>query len=150
MANRRRRRASKANRPTHEHLCFSVKLSPRIAEAFPGQELDRVLVQMIEWAKPELATAVNCQGSGFVERAYARGSGSSTCCAEAAPAWLGGLADQHVVGSWGGAGADAEEGVECGMPRPASIEAEHKLIQVVLEVRPPQSMVDAEAPALEV
>src|ERR1700758_1378677 len=83
-------------------------------------------------------------------RAYARGSGSSTCCARAAPASLGGLADQHDVGSWDGAGADAQEGIERGMPCPASIEAEHTLIQVVLKVRPPQSMVDAEAPALEI
>ena len=63
---------------------------------------------------------------------------------------LGGLADQHVVGSWGGAGADAEEGIERGMACPAPIEAEHELIQVVLEVRPPQPMVNTEAPALEV
>jgi hypothetical protein len=68
MANRRRRRASKVNRPTHKDFYFPVKLSPRIAETFPGQEeLDRVLVQMIEWAKPELATAVNCEISSFVE-----------------------------------------------------------------------------------
>ena len=78
------------------------------------------------------------------------GSGGSRCCAEAAPATLGGLADQHVVGSWGGAGADAEEGIERGMACPAPIEAEHELIQVVLEVRPPQPMVNTEAPALEV
>ena len=83
-------------------------------------------------------------------KAYARGSGSSICCVEAAPALLGGLADQHVVGSWGGAGADAEEGIERSMAFPAPIEAEHELVQVVLEVRPAQSMVDAKAPAFEV
>jgi hypothetical protein len=44
------------------------KLSPRIAETFPIQEeLHHVLVQMIEWAKPELATAVNYEISSFVE-----------------------------------------------------------------------------------
>ena len=63
---------------------------------------------------------------------------------------LGGLADQHVVGSWSGAGTDAEEGIECGMACPAPIEAEHELIQIVLEVRLAQPMVNAEAPALEV
>jgi hypothetical protein len=42
-------------------------------------------------------------------RAYARGSGSSICSTGAAPALLGGLADQHVVGSWGGTGADAKQ-----------------------------------------
>jgi len=83
-------------------------------------------------------------------KAYARGSGSSICCVEAAPALLGGLADQHVVGSWGGAGADAEEGIERSMAFPAPIEAEHELVQVVLEVRLPQPMVNTEAPALEV
>src|ERR1700730_6216914 len=64
--------------------------------------------------------------------------------------WLGSLADQHVVGSWGGAGADTEQGIERGMPRSAPIEAEHELVQVVLEVGPPQSVVNAQAPALEI
>ena len=63
---------------------------------------------------------------------------------------LGGLADQYVVGRWGRTGTDAEQRMECRMPGAASIEAEHELVQVVLEVRPAQSMVDAEAPALEV
>ena len=44
-----------------------------------------------------------------------------TVLSEVAP--LGSLADQHVVGSWGGTGADAKEGVERGMPCPAPIEA---------------------------
>ena len=65
-------------------------------------------------------------------------------------AWLGDFADQYVVGRWGGTGTDAEQGIECSMSRPAPIEAEHELVEVVLEVRPAQSMVDAEAPALEV
>ena len=65
-------------------------------------------------------------------------------------AWLGGLADQYVVGRWGSTGTDAEQRMECRMPGAASIEAEHELVQVVLEVRPAQSMVDAEAPAFEV
>ena len=64
--------------------------------------------------------------------------------------WLGNLADQHVVGSWGGAGADTEQCSERGMPCSAPIEAEDELVEVVLEVGPPQSVVDAQAPALEV
>ena len=64
--------------------------------------------------------------------------------------WLGGLADQQVVGSGERAGGDAEERIERGMPCPAPIEAEHELVQVVLEVRSAQSMVNAQAPALEV
>ena len=73
-----------------------------------------------------------------------RGSGGSKCCST-----LGGLADQHVVGR-GGVGADAEHGIEGRMPCPAPIETEHELIKVVLEVGFPQSVVDAQAPALEV
>ena len=41
-----------------------------------------------------------------------------------------------MVGSWGGAGADAKQGIECSMPCPASIEAKHKLVQVMLEAPP--------------
>ena len=63
---------------------------------------------------------------------------------------LGTLADQHVVRSWGRTGTDPEERNERGVPRPAAIEAEHELIEVVLEVRLPQSVVDAQTPALEV
>ena len=63
---------------------------------------------------------------------------------------LGSLADQHVVGSWGGAGADTEQRIERGMPCSAPIEAEHELVEVVLEVGPPQSVVNAQAPALEI
>src|ERR1700738_4995709 len=64
--------------------------------------------------------------------------------------WLGCLADQHVVGSWGGAGADTEQRIERGMPCSAPIEADHELVQLVLEVGPPQSVVNAQAPALEI
>src|SRR5438445_4813590 len=63
---------------------------------------------------------------------------------------LGSLADQHVVGSWSGAGADTEQRIERGMPCSAPIEAEHELVEVVLEVGPPQSVVNAQAPALEI
>jgi hypothetical protein len=63
---------------------------------------------------------------------------------------LGDLADEQVVGSWSGAGADAKEGIERGMPGSASIEAEHELIEVVLEVGLSQSVVNAQAPALEI
>src|SRR5215470_1562131 len=63
---------------------------------------------------------------------------------------LSGPADQHAVGSRSCAGADAEEGIEGSVPCPAPIEAEHELVEVVLEVRPPQSVVDTKAPALEV
>src|SRR5713101_7540481 len=64
--------------------------------------------------------------------------------------WLGSLADQYVVGSWGGAGADTEQRIERGMPCSAPIEAEHELVEVVLEVGSPQSVVNAQAPALEI
>src|SRR6266404_2833316 len=63
---------------------------------------------------------------------------------------MSGLADQHVVRSWGGAGADTEQRIERGMPCPAPIEAEHELVEVVLEGGPPQSVVNAQAPALEI
>ena len=72
--------------------------------------------------------------------AYAQGSCVSKCCDA-----LGGFADQDVVGSRSGTGADAEHGIEGGMPRPASVEAEHELIKVVLEVGFPQSVVDTQA-----
>jgi hypothetical protein len=49
-----------------------------------------------------------------------------------AVAGSGGIADQHVVGGWGGAGADPEECGEGRMPRPPSIEAEYELVEVVL------------------
>src|SRR3981081_1302108 len=55
---------------------------------------------------------------------------------------MSGLADQHVVRSWGGAGADTEQRIERGMPCPAPIEAEHELVEVVLEVGPSQSVVN--------
>jgi len=55
-----------------------------------------------------------------------------------------------VARSWRRTGADAEKGIERGMPRPAAIEAEHELVEVVLEVCLAQSVVDAQTPALEV
>ena len=55
-----------------------------------------------------------------------------------------------MIRSWGRAGSDAEERIERGMPCPAPIEAEYELIKVVLEVGFPQSVVDAQTPALEV
>jgi hypothetical protein len=45
----------------------------------------------------------------------------------------------YVVGSRSGAGADAEQDIEGSMPRPAPIETEHELIEVVLQVGFPQS-----------
>src|SRR5580704_4050964 len=80
----------------------------------------------------------------FPEMAYARESGGSKYCG------LRGVADQHAVGNWCRAGADAEQGVEGSVTCPAPIEAEHELIEVVLEVGFPQPVVDAQAPALEV
>jgi len=65
-------------------------------------------------------------------KAYARGSGGSTCCGECAPVLLSSLADQDVVWNRSGAGADAEESIERRMPCAAPIEAEHELVQVVL------------------
>jgi hypothetical protein len=41
-----------------------------------------------------------------------------------------------VVGNWGDTGTDAEQRIERSVPCPASIEAEHELVQVVLEVDP--------------
>ena len=87
-------------------------------------------------------------GSSY--KAYARGSGGSTCCGECGPALLSGLADQHLVGNRGDAGADAEESIEGCVPCAAPIEAEHELIEVVLQVCPSQAVVNAQAPALEV
>ena len=52
--------------------------------------------------------------------------------------WLGGLVDQHVVGGWGGARPDGDEGIERRVPRSATIEAEHELVEVMLEVCPAQ------------
>src|SRR5271165_1062243 len=83
-------------------------------------------------------------------KAYARGSGGSTCCGECGPTLLSGLADQHLVGNRSGAGADGEESIERCVPCAAPIEAEHELIQVVLKVCPSQAVVNAQAPALEV
>src|SRR5215469_11643262 len=88
--------------------------------------------------------------SGTKLKAYARGSGGSTCCGECGPALLSGLADQHLVGNRSGAGADAEESIERCVPCAAPIEAEHELIQVVLKVCPSQAVVNAQAPTLEV
>ena len=61
---------------------------------------------------------------------------------------LGGLADQHVVGSWGCVGGDPEQRSERRMAHPAPVEAEHELVEVVLQVGPPQSVVNTQAPAL--
>ena len=63
---------------------------------------------------------------------------------------LSSFADQDAVRSRNGAGADAQQGVEGSMARPAPIEAEDELIEVVLEVGFPQSVIDAQAPTLEV
>ena len=79
------------------------------------------------------------------QKAYTQTSGGSKYCDV-----LGGLADQDLVGSRGGAGADPEQGIEGGMPRAAPVEAEHELIEVVLKIGFPQSVVDAQAPTLEV
>src|SRR5580700_2177607 len=76
--------------------------------------------------------------------ASARGSGGSKC-------WgLCGFADQYAVGGRSCAGADDEQGIEGGMACSAPIEAEHELVKVMLEVCFPQSVIDAQAPTLEV
>ena len=76
--------------------------------------------------------------------ASARGSGGSKC-------WgLCGFADQYAVGGRSCAGADAEQGIEGSMACSAPIEAEHELVEVMLEVCFPQSVIDAQTPALEV
>jgi hypothetical protein len=74
--------------------------------------------------------------------AYARESGGSKSCG------LRGFADQHAVGNWRRAGADAEQAVQGSVTCPAPIEAEHERIEVVLEVSFPQSVVDAQAQRL--
>ena len=83
-------------------------------------------------------------------KAYARGSGGSTCCGECGPALLSGLADQHLVGNLGDAAPMPRRvsKAACRVRRP--IEAEHELIEVVLQVCPSQAVVNAQAPALEV
>jgi hypothetical protein len=77
--------------------------------------------------------------------ASARGSGGSKCCDT-----LCGFADQYAVGGRSCASADTEQGIEGGMACSAPIEAEHELVKVVLEVCFPQTVVDAQAPTLEV
>ena len=62
----------------------------------------------------------------------------------------GAFADQYAVGGRSGAGAEVKQGIEGSMPCAAPIEAEHELVEVVLEVGLPQSVVDAQAPAREV
>src|SRR5882757_5246490 len=57
-------------------------------------------------------------------KASARASGSSICCGQFARAWLGRLADQHVVGRWGCADANTEQRIERGVACSAPIEAE--------------------------
>jgi hypothetical protein len=47
-------------------------------------------------------------------------------------------------------GRRCEEGIKGGMPCAAPIEAENELVEVVLEVRSARSVLDAQAPALEV
>jgi hypothetical protein len=83
--------------------------------------------------------------AGSAEKAYTRTSGGSKYCDV-----LSGLADEDLVRRRCGASADPEQSIEGGMPCPAPIEAEHELIKVVLEVDFPQSVVDAQAPTLEV
>ncbi len=58
--------------------------------------------------------------------------------------------DQDVVGDGAGFGADAQEGAEGGFRGVASIEAEHELVEVGLEMLAAQAVIDAEAPAFEV
>jgi hypothetical protein len=65
------------------------------------------------------------------------------CCAR-----LGGFADQDGVRSRRGAGADAEESIEGGVLRSASIETEDELVQVVLKVDPARAVVDAQTPSV--
>ena len=77
--------------------------------------------------------------------ASARGSGGSKCCDT-----LCGFADQYAVGGRSCAGADAEQCIEGSMACSAPIEAEHELVEVMLEVCFPQSVIDAQTPALEV
>src|SRR6202030_468289 len=90
-----------------------------------------------------------CDRRFHVEREYgemasARGSGGSKC-------WgLCGFADQYAVGGRSCAGHDAEQGIEGSMACSAPIEAEHELVEVMLEVCFPQSVIDAQTPALEV
>src|SRR5436305_11546533 len=107
------------------------------------------MIEHAPWNIPPTWTSsakdlVDC-GSGSSRMAYAQKSGCSKCCDA-----LGGFADQDVVGRWSGAGADAEQGIEGGMACAAPIEAEHELVEVVLKVRLPQSMIDAQAPTFEV
>src|SRR5512143_799780 len=58
--------------------------------------------------------------------------------------------DQHLVGGWLEAGGEAEETREGGDRRMAPIEAEDELVEVGLQVRPAQPVIDAEPPPLRV
>lgn len=58
--------------------------------------------------------------------------------------------DQHRVGGRRDCDADGENGAEGGVPGPASVESEHELVEVGLQVLGPQAVVDAERPGLEV
>ncbi len=55
--------------------------------------------------------------------------------------------DQHFVGDRLGADGDSEQGAEGGMACSASVEAEHELVEIALQVLGAQAMIDA-APSL--
>src|SRR3954454_18361648 len=59
-------------------------------------------------------------------------------------------ADQHLVRGGLESDGEPEEALEGGGGRAASIEAKHELVEVALEVRPAQPVVDAETPPLHV
>ena len=114
-------------------------------------EEDIILARMDRHFFPTPAALFsNQEEQNTLQMASARSSGSSTCCGSQVVALLGGLADQQVVRSRGGMGSDAEERMERGMPCPTPIEAEHELVEVVLEVGLAQSVIDAQTPTLEV
>src|SRR3954464_7838443 len=59
-------------------------------------------------------------------------------------------ADQHLARGGLESDGEAQETLEGGGRRAASIEAEHELVEVVLEVLSAQAVVDAETPPLRV
>jgi len=61
---------------------------------------------------------------------------------------LGGFADQYLVGHWCGTSTHLEQRIEGGVPCPAPVEPEDELVEVVLQVGFPQSVIDAQAQRL--
>src|SRR5271169_3847077 len=80
-----------------------------IGDPPPCNRLTNKLGSLHSRVRSTTARLVNALSGNICVKAYARGSGGSTCCGECAPVLLSGLADQDVVWNRSSAGADAEE-----------------------------------------